>query len=297
MSQEANPLFSVIIPLYNKEADILSTVNSVLDQSYTDFELIVVNDGSTDNSLNTVRTIQDSRVIILNQPNGGVSSARNRGIDIAKGSYVALLDGDDTWSSGYLQEVCNLIKEFDSCPIFGINYSIRFMNEEKYTVNNIKHYIVPNYFESAMYLPLLTSSSVVIKRTCLQNGIRFNENFTHGEDLDVWIKLYKKYKKIGYSTRALALYNHDASNRACRSLPSPKKHFAFFFNVKEAEEPKERKYYMNQISILVWLYLKNLQCKNLLAVLFKYKRYTAEILYYLFLTIFFNRYKKAIQSK
>ena len=90
---------SVIIPLYNKVADILATVQSVLEQSFSDFELIVVNDGSTDGSEQVIKElIEDhSNVRLVNQENQGVSAARNRGILEASGEYVALIDGDDIW--------------------------------------------------------------------------------------------------------------------------------------------------------------------------------------------------------
>ena len=87
--------FSVVIPLYNKEKYIERTLKSVLEQSYTNFEVIIINDGSTDNSLNVVKNIKDKRLRVISQPNSGVSNARNKGIELASYNWVALLDGDD----------------------------------------------------------------------------------------------------------------------------------------------------------------------------------------------------------
>ena len=96
---------SVVIPLYNKENAIVKTLQSVFDQTISDFEVVVVDDGSTDNSLEVVRAIRDARIRVIHKENGGVSSARNVGIKAAKGQYVALLDGDDLWQPNGLLAV------------------------------------------------------------------------------------------------------------------------------------------------------------------------------------------------
>ena len=90
-------MFSVVIPLYNKELSIINTIQSVLDQTFQNFEIVVVNDGSTDRSVEMVEQFNDPRIRIINKSNGGVSSARNRGIQEAKYELVAFLDADDFW--------------------------------------------------------------------------------------------------------------------------------------------------------------------------------------------------------
>ena len=101
-------MISIVIPLYNKERAIINTLQSVLAQTYTDCEIIIVDDGSTDNSLNVVHKriseLENERIRVIHKKNGGVSSARNRGIKEAKGEYVALLDGDDLWEPTFLEE-------------------------------------------------------------------------------------------------------------------------------------------------------------------------------------------------
>ena len=95
-------LFSVIIPLYNKQDYITRTINSVLNQTYQNFEIIVVDDGSTDKSLSVVKTIKDKRIKVFSQKNLGVSNARNKGIKQSKGNYIAFLDADDEFLPRYL---------------------------------------------------------------------------------------------------------------------------------------------------------------------------------------------------
>ena len=113
--------FSIVIPLYNKEKAIVATLQSVLAQTYTDYEIIVVDDGSKDNSLKVAKSVNDSRINVIHKENGGVSSARNRGIREAKGDYIALLDGDDLWKPTFLEEQVKLIHDFPKAAMWGVN--------------------------------------------------------------------------------------------------------------------------------------------------------------------------------
>ena len=112
---------SVVIPLYNKENAIVKTIESVFNQTYTDFEIIIVDDSSKDKSLQVVQSINDSRLHVIHKENGGVSSARNRGIREAKGDYIALLDGDDLWKPTFLEEQVKLIHDFPKAAMWGVN--------------------------------------------------------------------------------------------------------------------------------------------------------------------------------
>ena len=117
-------LLSVVIPLYNKERDILRTLQSVFAQTFTDYELIVVDDGSTDASVRiVVEAAKTHPLKLIQKSNGGVCSARNRGIRAAQGEYIALLDADDTWDKDYLQEQVKMINDFPKAAMWGINYA------------------------------------------------------------------------------------------------------------------------------------------------------------------------------
>ena len=114
-------MISVIIPLYNKEKSITDTVNSVLNQTFKDFELIIVNDGSKDNSLSVVNQFTDKRVKIIDKPNGGVSTARNAGMKRAEGEYIALLDSDDEWLPHKLERQIEVLNENPHIDFLGTN--------------------------------------------------------------------------------------------------------------------------------------------------------------------------------
>lgn len=106
-------MISVVIPLYNKAHTIVNTLNTVFAQTYQDFEVVIVNDGSTDNSVEVVQQhFNDKRIRIIHQKNAGVSVARNRGVDESKGDYIAFLDGDDEWHPDYLSIINDTISKY-----------------------------------------------------------------------------------------------------------------------------------------------------------------------------------------
>ena len=119
-------MISVVIPLYNKEKQIKRTLQSVLTQTFQDFEIVIVNDGSTDNSTIEVEKIKDSRIRLIHQENAGVSAARNKGIEEAKYELIALLDADDEWKNKYLEVQYDLYKKYPKCDIFACNYEFVF---------------------------------------------------------------------------------------------------------------------------------------------------------------------------
>lgn len=162
-------MFSVVIPLYNKELSIINTIQSVLDQTFQNFEIVVVNDGSTDRSVEMVEQFNDPRIRIINKSNGGVSSARNRGIQEAKYELVAFLDADDFWEPEYLYEMIKLIKEFPQAAIWGCSYDF-YSNDNYHNNNNIEldpfyRKEILNYFEMAKTDMLFWSSAVIINKS------------------------------------------------------------------------------------------------------------------------------------
>lgn len=124
-------MFSVILPVYNGAAFVSKAIDCVLAQTYTDFELIIVNDGSRDNTLEVLSAYeQDPRVRIISQPNGGVSAARNTGMEAAKGDYFAFIDADDQWNSNHLEVISDMIGQYPSAGLYATQQSALLPNGE-----------------------------------------------------------------------------------------------------------------------------------------------------------------------
>lgn len=213
------PIISVVIPLYNKQNEIRRTVESVLNQTVSDFELIVVDDGSKDNSFQVVNSISDPRIRLIHKDNGGVSSARNAGIRAAKTEYVAFLDGDDIWENTFLEEQLKLIADFPDAAMWGVNYA--FIKGDTCTPCNqglgdgFRGY-VKNYFGTS-HNDLFCSSSVVIRKDVFEKVGSFDERIHSSEDLDMWYRIILKYPVVYYD-KVLAYYNQNAENRCAYDL-------------------------------------------------------------------------------
>ncbi|WP_052081975.1 glycosyltransferase family 2 protein [Porphyromonas macacae] len=205
-------MISVVIPLYNKEHQIRSTLNSVLSQTFQDFEVIIVNDGSTDSSVEKVQKISDSRIRLIHQKNLGVSAARNRGIKESKGEWIAFLDADDEWLPEYLQTQIELSRKYPQAAVCATGYILRDqdgkLRDPLFSHLNIEEDgVINNYFEIvSSSSPLITSISVFIKKEALIALGGFLLDVTLGEDLITWAKLACRYP-IVYSSKKLAIYN------------------------------------------------------------------------------------------
>jgi glycosyltransferase involved in cell wall biosynthesis len=208
-------VFSIIIPLYNKEQYVAKTLDSVFAQTYEDFEIIIVDDGSTDNSLQEVDKFNDPRIRIIKQKNGGVSSARNRGIAEAKYDFIAFLDADDEWLHKYLMTQLNLINKFPNCHVFATSYFVHRKGQKvipKIAPLGFENEGIINYFCAAYQSdPLVWTSAVIVKKGSLQDIGGFPVGITSGEDLIVWAKLAAKYK-IAYSNEAQSIYHVDENS-------------------------------------------------------------------------------------
>ena len=130
-------MISVVIPLYNKEHYIATTLQTILAQTYQDYEVVIVDDGSTDGSVNAVERLCDSRLRLVRQNNAGVSVARNRGIEEARGELIAFLDADDEWKPDYLATQMMLVEMYPQCDVFATNYEF-WNSQEKVTPTIIR---------------------------------------------------------------------------------------------------------------------------------------------------------------
>ncbi len=228
-------MFSVIIPLYNKAPYVAKAIESVLGQTYRDFEVIVIDDGSTDQSLEVAKTFENKSITIISQPNSGVSTARNNGVKIAKHPYICFLDADDWWHPTFLEEMKRLITDFPDAGIYGSGYYIVKHGQER-----IAPIGVPQGFErgiidycevyaKTLCMPL-TSISVVIPKHIFDEEEGFKSQLKFGEDFDLWIRIALKHKVI-LVNKPLAYYNQDVdvNNRgvAVHKTYSPVNHFIF----------------------------------------------------------------------
>ena len=227
-------MFSVIIPLYNKAPYVAKAIESVLGQTYRDFEVIVIDDGSTDQSLEVAKTFENKSITIVSQPNSGVSTARNNGVKIAKYPYICFLDADDWWHPTFLEEMKRLITDFPDAGIYGSGYYIVKNGQER-----IAPIGVPQGFErgiidycevyaKTLCMPL-TSISVVIPKHIFDEEEGFKSKLKFGEDFDLWIRIALKHKVI-LVNKPLAYYNQDVdvNNRAIGSrFYKPEEHMLF----------------------------------------------------------------------
>lgn len=214
--------FSIVIPLYNKEHSIENTIQSILSQTYNNFELVIVNDGSTDDSLKIVQSIKDKRIRIIDKPNGGVSSARNKGINESRSEWICFLDADDFWHQDYLLEVHKAIKTFPECNIFAVCQKIIFENKaiiyenEFLPSKNSCGYI--NYYQIiSKYNPPIHSSNVTINKHILKKSGLFREGQRNYEDHDLWIRI-SLYSDIIYINKPLCVHRKDDLNSASKSI-------------------------------------------------------------------------------
>ncbi len=204
-------MLSVVIPLYNKKETIERAVNSVLAQTVQDFELIVVNNGSTDGSGDIVRNFSDPRIRLVEQENQGVSMARNRGVSESTADWIAFLDADDEWRPDFLETVLALREKYPDCKVCATAY-------EKCNANGIisgirlttpqcgNDFVLDDYFETAALSdPPFCSISILVEKKALLDVGGFPKGIHQGEDLLTWARL-AACNRIAYSRKAMSIF-------------------------------------------------------------------------------------------
>lgn len=232
--------FSVILPLFNKAPYVEKTIRSVLSQTFGDFELIVVDDGSTDASFEVASQAigGDSRCRIIHQENSGVSATRNKGVEISRGNYICFIDGDDWWAPGFLGRMNWLIREYPDAGIYGTNYFYVKNGRQRICVKNAETGYIDycKVYSEGMAMPL-TSISVAINPLVFREFGGFKRELKLGEDFDLWIRIALKYKVV-FLNEPLAYYNQD-SNPAWRGighLQEPRSHMLWNLGYLDEEE-------------------------------------------------------------
>lgn len=243
------PFFSIIIPLYNKQKDIAATLKSVFTQTYADYEVIVVNDGSTDGSEGEVLQFNDPRLKYHKTENRGVSQARNTGIEKASGKIMAFLDADDYWLPNHLETIFSLYTQYPNVGLYATNYSFIYPNGKVQltdfsTLGKSFSGVIDNPFRHSLKDRMMWTSCVAVKKEAFEKTGKFDTSITlgAGEDTDMWIRIALKYP-VAFTTKVTAHYNLAGSNRISHSHTLMRS-FAKFdkFSKEEAADPHLKKY-------------------------------------------------------
>lgn len=242
------PRFSIIVPLYNKAPYVRKTVESVISQTYVDWELIIVDDCSTDGSGDVVANITDSRIRLIRlEKNGGVGAARNRGVSESTAPFICFLDADDWWEPTFLEEIARLAERHPDAGIYGTGY---------YIVKNGKKRVAPigvedgftegeiNYcrvYAKTLCMPL-TSISICMPRAVFEESVGFPANIKLGEDFLLWIRVALKHKVV-LLNKPLSNYNQDVDvtyRGTHKKVYDPDTFSTFYFDQFAAEERSNR---------------------------------------------------------
>tara|TARA_Y100000287_G_scaffold183425_1_gene182496 strand:- start:297 stop:1223 length:927 start_codon:yes stop_codon:yes gene_type:complete len=229
------PVISVVIPVYNKEKFIENTIYSVLNQTLSDFELIIVDDSSTDKSLSIIDSIKDKRIKTYSIKNSGVSKSRNYGVEKSSSNLIAFLDADDLWKNNHLEQLYKLYLENPNCGMYAMSYmkNINFKSYKKsyFGLSNFSG-ILENFFTSSSVDCIASSSSVMIPLNVFKKINGFNENLKKREDTALWIKIALNYK-IAFSTiTTVEIVITEHGNHLSKSHENP----WYFFDLFKFQE-------------------------------------------------------------
>ena len=209
--------FSVVIPLYNKVHYIEATIRSVLNQTCRDFEVLVVDDGSRDNSLALARKFESDRVRIIPQENQGVSVARNTGIRNARGEFICFLDADDEWRPDYLATIDELTVKYPESSIFVTAYAVNMGNGKINYSTRLEPETgcLPSYWLTlAKGYDFVWTSATTMRRDTLMEAGLFKPGEKIGQDLDMWARVARINPRVAYSNHICVNYNRAAEANA-----------------------------------------------------------------------------------
>lgn len=265
------PKISIIVPLYNKAPYVEKALESILAQSFGDWECIIVDDGSTDNSAQVVREWigrieeketrnekRETRFHVIHQENSGVSAARNRGIAESKGEYIAFLDADDWWAPTFLEEMMQLAADYPEAGIYASNYiyykpgKTRVGVKDIYDAQDKAHYDsdwrgyinYPRSYYTNGGQVVWTGATMMdrarIEDCRLERGDYFQRGVKLGEDFLLWSRMAMRYP-VAFTSHPLAYYNNDvpATLRLTCNVHRPEAHM--LWHLEELEEVRSQK--------------------------------------------------------
>ncbi len=212
---------SVVIPLFNKGPYVARAIDSVLHQTISGFEIVIVDDGSTDNGSDVVATYLNDRIRLIKQENQGVSAARNRGINEARSDFIAFLDADDEWEPDHLETLLRLRSNFPQAGAYATAY-VRLLKGGKVVLPNFQAIpsepwegIIPDYFiAAALGAPPVWTSAVAIPRGIFKEVGLFQIGECFGEDHDMWGRI-ALVRAIAFSWEGISIYRQDSESGLC----------------------------------------------------------------------------------
>ena len=216
-------MISVIIPTYNRAATILESVNSVLTQTYSDIELIIIDDGSTDNTEEIIKSIPDKRIVYLKQTQQGACIARNHGIDVAKGQYIAFNDSDDIWVSDKLEKQLECLKSSHA--------DVVYCGMERHVGNKVHYFPADQKKGEKLTLEKLLSRNKVSTQTILMkreitDAIRFDSTYMRFQDWDFVLRILERGYKVEYLHEPLVVAR--VQNDSITMKVPPEKSYLYF---------------------------------------------------------------------
>lgn len=221
------PFFSVIIPLFNKENYVENALKSILNQTFSDFEIIIINDCSTDNSVTKIQSYLSEKVrLIVHEKNKGLSATRNTGIANAKSDYITYLDADDLWKPTFLETIYRLISSFPEAKIFGTNYEevygekvLKPHNGSENLETNFEGLI--NFFKINLKQGIYNHGCVCFHKSVFEKVGYYDEKINFSEDLDFNVRANLHFK-LAYSKSIEMQYSMQSENQITNSKISDK---------------------------------------------------------------------------
>jgi glycosyltransferase involved in cell wall biosynthesis len=269
-------LVSIIVPVYNAEKTVSETINSVISQSYLNWELILVNDGSTDDSDKIVSSFSDSRINYTEQKNKGVAHARNTGLNLARGEFIAFLDSDDLWDSSKLEKSVSYLNSFKSDLVYSKVKMFKDDISNAISYEYVEPIIETNDYYRLLIFDYIPTLSVLLKKSVLDEIGNFDVNLNGTEDWDLWIRIAEKYQ-INFISDELAFYRISENGLSKnRNL-----HLREEFKVIQKHVLSSNHLPKRIINLSLWVWNKKMFLNS-----FKQKKYLLALYYYLRLYLF-----------
>ena len=225
------PLISIVMPVYNAEKFLSQSIESVLKQTYTNFELIIIDDYSTDNSAKIIKELlkSDRRIkLVSNEQNCGVAYTRNRGIEYANGDWVAFIDSDDMWQKDKLKKQVELLNYFDNEPIL-IYTGSSFIDENNKPYKFIMQVPKTVTYKELLKQNIISCSSTLVKKQALSN-VKMQYDNMH-EDFLTWLKILKKYNVYAYGiNEPLLIYRISRNSKSGNKIKAAKMTYMVYKN-------------------------------------------------------------------